>query len=67
MSKRPEDRRAVHLIDPDTFVRSGRERAWCGSFGSKFSPKVEHPDDADCRRCLARVGPWHRRMDRETS
>jgi hypothetical protein len=47
-------RRRTHIIDPDHFVATRRLRPWCGAFGGMYSPMVEHPDDADCQRCLAR-------------
>lgn len=61
------DRRRTHLIDPEAFVLRGVDRPWCGAFGARYSPMVEHPDDADCARCLQRVAPWHRAMDRQSA
>lgn len=48
----------IHIIDPDAFVRYGRERPWCGTFGAIYSPLVEHPDDANCQRCERRLRAW---------
>lgn len=40
----------VHLIDPDAFVRHGKEWPWCGH--GHYVPIVEHPDEANCQHCL---------------
>lgn len=43
----------VHLIDPDHFVRTRRERPWCGH--GRYVPMVDDPSDATCQHCLRRA------------
>jgi hypothetical protein len=56
------ERRRTHLIDPDHFVQTQRDRPWCGAFGARYSPMVEHPHEADCQRCLDRWRVWERQQ-----
>lgn len=53
-------KRRTHIIDPEHFVATERERPWCGMYGARYSPLVEHPADADCAHCLARWRAWER-------
>lgn len=52
--------RRTHIIDPEYFVSTHRDRAWCGSFGAQYSPMTELPDESDCQRCIARWRVWER-------
>jgi hypothetical protein len=54
---RAHDRpKIVHLIDPDFFVRTRRERPWCSH--GRYVPLVEDPDQATCQLCLRRYLAW---------
>jgi hypothetical protein len=50
----------VHIIDPDYFVRTPRERPWCSH--GRYVPLVEHPADATCQLCLRRYIAWERQQ-----
>lgn len=46
----------MHIIDPDAFVRMGKEWPWCGH--GFHVALVDYPDEATCKHCLRKAAAW---------